>query len=373
MSLSRPAVAFTALALLIGLGHPLPAAATQPASAVPGGQPASALPGSRPASAGLGGQHVTAGKPGTAGTGEVRTVVRDAVTGAAVRACLNLVPADRDPLTVVSLGEVQQGRSGGCSDLDGGPVVSTDVAPGRYHLLARPYDSVRYGAQWVGPHGGTGQRERAAIIHVRPGRVVTTPRVRLDPPGTVTGRVTRVADGTPVSAAAVLLLPEIQHPKYGSQGVLTDDDGRYTMTGLGPYRWPLYFSGYGLASQWSGATADRLRATTVRVRAGATVTADTALTAGTVVSGTITTAEMPFYSQVVAFHARTGEVVGVADAAENYLLRLLPGQRVLLRCDCAYTPSRWYPNAAGIDDARTLRVRNSPVTAHFDLTGPAAP
>ncbi|WP_327038208.1 carboxypeptidase-like regulatory domain-containing protein [Micromonospora maris] len=373
MSLSRPAVAFTALALLIGLGHPLPAAASQPASAVPGSQPASAIPDSRPAGVGLGGQPVTVGKPGTASTGEVRTVVRDAVTGTAARACLNLVPADRDPSTVVGLGEVQQGRHAGCTDVDGGSAVATNVAPGRYHLLVRPYDSVRYGAQWVGRHGGTGQRERAAIVHVRPGRVVTAPLVRLDPPGTVTGRLTRVADGTPVSGGSVLLLPEIQHPKYGSQGALTDDDGRYTMTGLGPYRWPLYFTGYGLASQWSGATTDRLRAATVRVRAGATVTADAALRAGTVVSGTITTAEMPFYSQVVAFHARTGDVVGVADAAESYHLRLLPGQRVLLRCDCAYTPSRWYPNAAGIDDARTLRVRNSPVTAHFDLTGPAAP
>ncbi|MEV6695009.1 hypothetical protein AB0M35_26395 [Micromonospora sp. NPDC051196] len=358
--LSRHAIPLTVLALLVGLGHPLPATADPGRSA-------------DPSQSGTARQSGTAGRPGTATTGEVRTVVRDAATGAAVRACLNLVPADRDPLTVVGLGEVQQGRYGGCTDLDGGQVIATDVAPGRYHLLARPYDSVRYGAQWVGPHGGTGQRERAAIVHVRPGRVVTAPLVRLDPPGTVTGRVTRVADGTPVSGGAVLLLPEIQHPKYGSQGVLTDDDGRYTMTGLGPYRWPLYFTGYGLASQWSGATADRLRARLVRVRAGATATANEALTAGTVASGTITTAEMPFYSQVVAFHARTGDVVGVADAAENYQLRLLPGQPVVLRCDCAYTPSRWYPNAAGIDGAQRLRVRTAPVTAHFDLTGPTAP
>lgn len=345
--LSRHAASLTVLALVIGLGHPLPA------TAGPAGQPATT---SRPAA-----------------TGEVRAVVRDAATGAPVRACLRLVPADRDPLTVVGLGEEQQGRHAACTGADGGQAIAGDVTPGRYHLLARPYDSDRYGAQWVGPHGGTGQRERAAIVRVRPGRVVTAPPVRLDPPGAVTGRLTRAADGTPVSGGAVLVLPEIPHPKYGSQGAITDDDGRYTVTGLGPYRWPLYFTGHGLASQWSGATADRLRARPVRVRAGATATADAALTTGTMLSGTITIAEMPFYSQVVAFHAETGDVVGVADAAEDYRLRLLPGQRVVLRCDCAYTPSRWYPNAAGIDGARRLRVGTAPVTAHFDLTGPAAP
>ncbi|MDG4797358.1 hypothetical protein [Micromonospora sp. WMMD1082] len=301
--------------------------------------------------------------------GSVRATVRDATTGTPARACLSLVPADRDQLTVVGLGEEQAGRHGGCTGLDGSDLVATDVPPGRYHLLARPYDTARHGWQWVGGHGGTGQRERAAILRVRPGRTVVAPQVRLDPPGTVTGRLTRAADGKPVSGGLVFALPRIPHPKY-SEGAITDDDGRYTLTGLGPYHWPLYFTGARLANQWSGGTADRARARPVRVRAGATVTADQALVAGTVVSGTVSVPELPSYSQVVAFHERTGDVVGVAEVGSDYTLRLLPGQRVVLRCDCRYAPSRWYPDADGIGGATPLRVGRTPITADFDLTGP---
>ncbi|TCB94295.1 carboxypeptidase regulatory-like domain-containing protein [Micromonospora zingiberis] len=354
--LPRHTIALTVLTLVVGLGQPLPALAG------PTGQPA---PSTQPAVPGPTGQPAT--------TGGVRTVVRAAATGAAVRACLHLVPADRNPLTVVGLGEEQAGRHGACTGPNGGEVVATDVLPGRYHLLVRPYDSDRYGAQWVGPHGGTGQRERAVTVQVRTGRTVAAPQVRLDPPGTVTGRLTRASDATPVSGGYVKALPSVPHPKDGDSGVISDDDGRYTLAGLGPYHWPLFFTGPGLASQWSGGTADRLLARTVRVRPGATVTADQTLVGGTLVQGTITIAEMPYYSQVVAFHARTGDVVGVADAAGSYTLRLLPGQRVLLRCDCAYTPSRWYPNADGIGAASSLRVGPTPLTADFDLSGPAAP
>lgn len=309
--------------------------------------------------------------PSATTPGQVRTTLRDAATGAVARGCVWLVPAERDRLTVVALGEEQAGRHLSCTDVDGGELLATDVPPGRYHLLARPYDTARHGVQWVGRHGGTGQREHAATVQVRPGRTVTAPTVRFDPPGTVTGRVTRAADGTPVSAGYVLPLPVVPHPKYGDHGPMTDDDGRYTLTGLGPYHWPLYYTGYGLASQWSGGVADRRQARPVRVRAGSTVTADQKLVAGTVVSGTITVDEMPNYSQVIAFHAGTGDVVGTVDVGSDYTLRLLPGQRVLLRCDCAYAPSRWFPNAAEVSGARPVRVGPAPVTADFDLTGPA--
>ncbi|QOC92427.1 hypothetical protein [Micromonospora craniellae] len=340
-AVARTAMLLTALALVAGAVPPLPA---------------------------------TAGpRTVTATTGEVRTTVRDAATGADARACLALVPVDRDPLTVVFLGEEQLGRHGGCTGVEGGAVHITNVTPGRYRLLADPYDISRHGLQWVGVRGGKGQRERAAVITVRAGRTVTAPAVRLDPPGTVTGRMTRTTDGTPVSGGYAAPMPSVPHPKYGSPGAISDDDGRYTLTGLGPYQWPLYFTGNGLASQWSGGTGDRRQASTVRVRAGRTVTLDQALTSGTALSGTVTAPDISHYAQVVAFHARTGDVVGVADAGSDYTLRLLPGQRVVLRCDCVYAPSRWYPNADGIGGAQSLRVRATPLTADFDLTGPAAP
>ncbi|MFI7024506.1 hypothetical protein ACIBMZ_17490 [Micromonospora sp. NPDC049900] len=337
-SVTRLAVPFLALALVGGAVHPLPATAA----------------------------------PRTATTGELRTSVRDAATGADARGCLHLVPVDRDPLTVVAIGEEQVGRLAGCTGTEGGTVVATDVPPGRYRLLARPYEP-HHGLQWVGAHGGTGQRERAAVVTVRAGRTVTAPTVRFDPPGAVTGRLTRT-DGTPVASSGyVSTVPDVPDPKYGGRGAVTDDDGRYTLTGLGPYHWPLYFSATRMASQWSGGTADWREARTVRVRAGRTASLDQTLSPGTVVSGTITAPDISYYAQVIAFHSRTGDVVGVADAASEYTLRLLPGQSVVLRCDCAYTPSRWYPNAGQIGGAQPLRVRGTPLTAHFDFTRVAVP
>ncbi|MFV2103204.1 carboxypeptidase-like regulatory domain-containing protein [Micromonospora sp. LOL_024] len=358
----RHTVPIAVAALVAGLGQPPPALAS-PGPTLPRAAATHATP-----------EFAATGPPTTVALtpGRVRTTLHDVDTGQAVRGCLSLVPVDRDRLTVVSLGEEQAGRHGGCTGVDGGDLVATDVPPGQYHLLARPYDSERYGWQWVGRHGGTGQRERGVALQVRPGRTVTAPPVRLDPPGTITGRVTRAAGGTPVSGGHVLALPAIPHPKYDDHGAITDDDGRYTLTGLGPYRWPLHFTGHGLASQWSGGTADRTQARPARVRAGATATFDQELVAGTVVSGTVTVAQLPHYSQVIAFHARTGDAVGVGELGADYTMRLLPGQRVVLRCDCAYAPSRWFPNAAEIAGARPIRVRHRPVTADFDLTGPGS-
>ncbi|MBQ1048337.1 carboxypeptidase regulatory-like domain-containing protein [Micromonospora sp. C51] len=365
----RHAVPLTVALLVVSL--PLPAAAS-PGLAQSAAAPRATAAAPSTSTFAAASHREEAGRTTDATTpGEVRTTLRDRATGAAVRGCVSLVPVNRDRLTVVFLGEVQDGRHGGCTGVDGGDVLASNVPPGRYHLLAEPYDNTQYGMQWVGRHGGTGKRERGVTIRVRPGETVTAPTVRFDPPGTVTGRVTRAADGTPVSGGHVLTLPVVPDPKNSDYGAITDDDGRYTLTGLGPYRWPLYYTGYGLASQWSGGVADRRKADTVRVRSGTSVTSDQTLVAGTVVSGTITVDEMPNYSQVIAFHARTGDVTGVVDVGADYTLRLLPGQRVLLRCDCAHVPSRWFPNAAQVSGAQPVRIRHTPVTADFDLTGPA--
>ncbi|MFF0175043.1 MSCRAMM family protein [Micromonospora profundi] len=303
----------------------------------------------------------------TAALGGVRSVVRDARTGAPVpRACAALVPVDLVALTSVMLGEEQSGRPAGCTDEQGN--LSVDgVTPGRYRLLVRPSDTARHGSQWVGRHGGTGERERAQVIRVRGGAVTRAPEVRLDPPGTIVGVVTDAATGQPIRGASVLVVPFLPHPKYGENGVLTDEQGRYTMTGLGPYHWPLQFAATGRAIQWSGGVANRLQARPVRVRSDRTVTADQALTAGTVVSGVVLVDELATYAQVVAFNTVTGDLVGVADAGSPYMLRLLPGQRVKLRCDCSYRLPEWHRDAAGFDAATPVRVGRAPVVVDFDL------
>ncbi|MFF5056454.1 carboxypeptidase-like regulatory domain-containing protein [Micromonospora sp. NPDC000663] len=103
--------------------------------------------------------------------------------------------------------------------------------------------------------------------------MTTAPETRLNPPGTIVGVVTDAASSQPIAGASVLVVPFLAHPKYGDNGALTDEQGRYTVNGLGPYH---------------------------------------------------------CYAQVVAFNAVTGDLVGLADAGQEYTLRLLPGQRVKL-------------------------------------------
>ncbi|MEU7755226.1 carboxypeptidase-like regulatory domain-containing protein [Micromonospora sp. NPDC049171] len=307
--------------------------------------------------------------PGSAtpAPGVVRTVVRDATTGAPVpRACAALLPVDAAALSAVGIGEDQLGRYGGCAD-EQGVLVASDVAPGRYRLLVRPYDTTAHGWQWVGRHGGTGERERAQVIQVRPGVVTSAPTIRLDPPGSITGVVTNMATGAPVYRALAMVVPYVPHPKYDDHGPTTDENGRYTITGLGPYHWPVQFAASGLATVWSGGVGSRQQARSVRVRAHQTVALDQALPAGTLVSGAVRVDELLTYAQVIAFDTATGDLAGVADVGTDYTLRLLPGQRVKLRCDCAYAPPTWHRDAADFDTATPVRVRRAPVVLDFDL------
>ncbi|MET7375202.1 carboxypeptidase-like regulatory domain-containing protein [Micromonospora arida] len=300
--------------------------------------------------------------------GGVQTVVRDAATGAPVpRACAALVPVDAAALATVTLGEDQLGRYGGCAD-EQGVLVSTNVAPGKYRLLVRPYDTTTHGWQWVGRHGGTGDRERAQVVQVRAGAVTGVPDVRLDPPGTIVGVVTDATTGAPVNRALVMVVPYVPHPKYDDHGPTTDEDGRYTITGLGPYHWPVQFAAYGLATVWSGGVGGRQQARPVQVRAHQTATLNQALPAGIPLGGAVVVDELATYAQVIAFDAATGDLAGVADVGSGYAVRLLPGQRVKLRCDCAYTPPVWHRDAAGFDAATAVRVRRAPVVVNFDLS-----
>ena len=76
-------------------------------------------------------------------------------------------------------------------------LVVTGVDPGLYQVFVRSYDTAAHGWQWVGWHGGTGQRQWARVIRVRSGANTVLPDIRLDPPGSITGVVTDAA-GAPV-------------------------------------------------------------------------------------------------------------------------------------------------------------------------------
>jgi hypothetical protein len=114
----------------------------------------------------------------------------------------------------------------------------------------------RYGHQWVGKHGGTGDQKAAAHIVVKPGKTVTAPAVLLDPAGTVTGVVTG-SDGKPVANGYAAF------SAWGDAGpgwdTGTNQNGRYTLGKLGPYAWPLLFGGGIDPRQWSGNVANRFQ------------------------------------------------------------------------------------------------------------------
>ncbi|ROO60674.1 carboxypeptidase family protein [Micromonospora sp. Llam0] len=307
----------------------------------------------------------------TAESGVVSTTVRDAVTGLPARACVRFVPMERDRYTLIDLGDLQLGRGSHCAAADG-TLLADGVEPGRYQLfVSPPYDEQRHGLQWVGTHGGTGQRHRAAVIRVRAGAVTSAPQIRLDPPGEITGTVTAAATGRPVAGVYVGLVPMVPHPKYTPDVAITDAVGRYTVGRLGPYDWALQFSGPQIATQWSGGVGNARLARTVPVRAGGSSTLDQPLRGATVVRGNVVVDELPSYSPVIAFNAVTGDVSGVDYVGDTYQLQVLPGQAIKLRCDCGFGLSRWHPSGDVFREARLVWVGRSEVIIDFDMTVPS--
>ncbi|MFY1698400.1 hypothetical protein [Solwaraspora sp. WMMA2101] len=346
---ARPWLAAGLLAALLLVAAPAPAASAVPTT--------SAVP------------VTSAGTVAAADTGSLTTSVRDAATGAPVRACVNLVPLDRDRYTGVTLGGTQLGRHSGCSG-EQGDIVVEGVEPGRYQLFARPYDQQLHGLQWVGRFGGTGQRQHAAVVRVAAGATATAPQIRLDPPGSVTGTLTDSVTAAPAARVHVTVVPLVPHPKYTPDEPATDNAGRYTVTGLGPYRWPLQFFGSPFyAVQWSGGVGNVRRAQTVQVRAGQTVTFDQTLRAATTISGKVIIDELGNYSPLLAFNVVTGDLVGVEYPGDTYQLLVVPGQVVKLRCHCGHGPGKWHPTGTAFSDAAPVPVGRNPIVIDFDLTG----
>src|SRR5690606_34625219 len=192
---------------------------------------------------------------------------------------------------------------------DGHVTVEIDRG-GTYQFLAWPRDAEGYGAQWVGHHGGTGFQLAAARVTVAEGGVASAPVVRMDPAGTITGTVT-LPDGTPATSGSVRIGNDPFNVGGGLGGVPIDEQGHYTIDGLGPYEWPLLFEVFGHAAQWSGGSPDRHPADRVAVVAGATTTYDQQLDQGTEVTVSIDLGD----AFLVARNARTGDRVGVWFAA----------------------------------------------------------
>ncbi|MEH1012731.1 carboxypeptidase-like regulatory domain-containing protein [Micromonospora sp. CPCC 206060] len=268
-------------------------------------------------------------RPGAA----ITTTVTDRITGAGVAdVCLNAFLPKQ-----VRLAD----GYGYCSDSTGRITIGP-LEPGMYRLFADPQSDI-YGRQWVGATGGTGDERQAALVATQAGRIATGPSVKLDKAGTIVGQVTDATTGQPILNASIGLFTA--HPGSGRRDQLTDAQGNYQMSRLGPYEWPLIFGRQGYAPHWSGGTGSRYAATTVKVTAGGTAIHNTALTKGTQVTGTVTSqsgtnADGNF---VIAHNADTGDVTG-GDWIDNgvFNMSVVPGQSAYFTYNARFGEGQYY-------------------------------
>ncbi|SCL73176.1 hypothetical protein GA0070608_5425 [Micromonospora peucetia] len=289
---------------------------------------------------------------------ELKVVVRDRVTGAPVpNAAVRAMPVDKRFPDVYDVTEISDEQ---------GVVRFRSLFPDRYHLWAGAGGGV-YGAQWVGPNGGTGDRAKALVVEPGPG-VTTLPDIMLDGAGSITGTITDRATGQPVSVTVALTTFD---PFWYETTPKVPGNGAYTFSGLGPYEWSLAFippgnggPGSPYAIQWSGGAPNSIKAARIKVVAGGTTVANERMSAGTAVSGKAN--GLPKYEYagpLYAYNADTGDIVAVDENVEDgrYDIRLVPGQRVRF---CLSTV-RCHPDFTRLADATAFRVGTRPFTVDF--------
>jgi hypothetical protein len=257
----------------------------------------------------------------------IRTTIVDAKTGAPVpNACVRaFVPGFT----------VWQDFPGYCSNNNGVVKIAPLVASSYSLFVTAPIGST-YGDQWVGKSGGTGVEADALVVNVPDGKSVTIPPIKLDRAGTVTGQVTG-PDGTGIGA---LVGPNAFTPGVGVSGddVGTDSTGHYTLTNLGPYRWPLFTSADGFADQWTGGVGNRNQAQTVQVVAGASVTNNIVMSTGAPLHGKALKGDGTPIADgglIIVYNAKTGDVMGsnFSNPDGSFSIPMEPGQAVRIQYD----------------------------------------
>jgi hypothetical protein len=230
--------------------------------------------------------------PAAAATGGTIQVTISAADDLSVHpsVCLFLLPARKGAML-----KTDQPWYGYCGDT--GSITIGAILDEQVYLIALTPDFSGYGAQWVGPGGGTGRRESAQVFTITEGSTVQA-QVRLDHSGSINGAVYSVATGAFASACARVLPYRISG--Y-TDNCSSRTSGHFKVRDLGPYAWPVEVdadpSSYGdndqigsYAVSWSGNAASRDHATLMQVIAGQSVSMpDTLLTAPGKIA--VTTAE----------------------------------------------------------------------------------
>jgi 5-hydroxyisourate hydrolase-like protein (transthyretin family) len=226
---------------------------------------------------------------------------------------------------------------GDCSASDG-KVRLGRLDGGAYNLFARPSEESGLGAQWVGWSGGTGDPNLARIVPVRTGTAASVPTIRLDRAGSITGLMTSAATGAPIKYGYVST-SAYNSGAGPSGGTEVDENGHYTLDGLGPYPWALHLTAEGHAPQWSGAKANRLSATKAKVTAGRTVTFNPVMAVGTELTGVVRDRKgRPLQdSYVFAYNAVTREDAGSSwDSDGTFRMLVMGPQLIKLEYDISH-------------------------------------
>lgn len=234
--------------------------------------------------------------------------------------------------------------------------------PGRYRIFAVPGnmnsgDGV-HGSQWVGANGGTGELEQAKWIELKSGET-TDVQVRFDGVGTITGVLTGADTGAPVSGICPGVTPAYSGYNQPWGVTCTYTEGRYTISGLGPYDWRVQFPDMTgkYAWQWSGDKPDRFAATPVHVTAGTTTTLDAQLKLAGKVTGQVYGATIPnYFVSVNAVNAVTGDSAGpdgLVKSTGEYVLSGLDTQDIKISFIATHHDADWYPEPVPVIAGQT--------------------
>lgn len=232
--------------------------------------------------------------------------------------------------------------------------------PHRTRLFARPGDGV-HGSQWVGTDGGTGDLELAAWHTLRFGET-TRVTVKLDPAGTITGTVTDATTGAPVPEVCVTVTPAGPWYVNPYQPHCTSSEGKYTLSGLGPYAWRVQFpdASNRYAWEWSGDKSDRFAAQPVQVQPGGTTTVNAELSPPGKVTGQITGMTLPpQYVTIYSINALTGDWAGrngTVTSNAQYTLSGLNTQTILIDFAATNQGLQRHPNSVEVTAGQTTNV-----------------
>lgn len=223
-------------------------------------------------------------------------------------ACVIAVPLE--PGVVGSPG--QTAYRPGCGGYNSGPIEIwlDDARPVQLFAYSGSTSDAngppQFGAQWVGETSGSGDRRAAKIITPTPSVRNGGPAILLDRPAILAGSVgDNMTDEFCVSAVALpLTVPGESRDMQVETCSVTVPEGapRFSINGLGPYAWPLYFtSKNGRGYAWSGGASNRLDA--ILVGAGDPIHGEMPGAGGSI-QGTITGGSN---GELLAYDAITGD------------------------------------------------------------------